>query len=437
MSRILIENGRVIDPSQSLDRITNLLVEDGRISGYDIPPHEDFQILDADGRIVAPGLVDLSCQLREPGCEEDETIQSGTAAAVAGGFTSIVCLPNTEPPIDSQASVEFIRQKATRAGNCHVFVAACVSKDRDGKELAEIGALVEAGAVAFTDAPQPIQNSELLRRAFEYCLMFDKPIFSHPEERSLSRNGIMHEGRISVVLALAALPAEAEDVMASRDLRLAEATGGRLHLLNVSSAGSVEQIRRVKARGGQVTAGVVPPNLVLTDECLRSFDANCKVNPPLRSQEHVDACIAGLVDGTLDVISSGHTPRASEKKMRELDRAPFGMVALETTLSLIITRLVKPGHLDWSSALAKLSTNPARVLGIDKGTLRIGADADIVIIDPQASWTVDPSRFRSKSVNTPLAGWQLQGRVVQVLVAGQCKLPLVPDFSKNRTVCAE
>ena len=437
MSRILIENGRVIDPSQSLDRITNLLIEEGRISGYDIPPHEDFQIIDAGGRIVAPGLVDLSCQLREPGCEEDETIQTGTAAAVAGGFTSIVCLPNTEPPIDSQASVEFIRQKATRAGNCHVFVAACVSKDREGKELAEIGALVEAGAVAFTDAPQPIQNSELLRRAFEYCLMFDKPIFSHPEERSLSRNGIMHEGRISVVLALAALPAEAEDVMASRDLRLAEATGGRLHLLNVSSAGSVEQIRRVKAHGGQVTAGVVPPNLVLTDECLRSFDANCKVNPPLRSQEHVDACIAGLVDGTLDVISSGHTPRASEKKMRELDRAPFGMVALETTLSLIITRLVKPGHLDWISALAKLSTNPARVLGIDKGTLRIGADADIVIIDPQASWTVDPSRFRSKSVNTPLAGWQLQGRVVQVLVAGQCKLPLVPDFSKNRTVCAE
>ncbi len=437
MSRILLTNGRVIDPSQPLDRITNLLIEDGRISGYDISPHDDFQVMDASGHIVAPGLVDLSCQLREPGCEEDETIETGTAAAVAGGFTSIVCLPNTEPPIDSQASVEFIRQKVARAGNCHVFVAACVSKDRAGKELAEIGALVEAGAVAFTDAPQPIQNSELLRRAFEYCLMFDKPIFSHPEELSLSHNGIMHEGRISVVLALAALPAEAEDVMASRDLRLAEATGGRLHLLNVSSAGSVEQIRRVKARGGQVTAGVVPPNLFLTEDCLRSFDANCKVNPPLRSQDHVDACIAGLVDGTLDVISSGHTPRALEKKMRELDRAPFGMVALETTLSLINTRLIQPGHLDWLSALAKLSTNPARVLGINKGTLRIGADADIVIIDPRARWTVDPSRFRSKSVNTPLAGWELQGRVVQVLVAGQCKLPIATDFPKNQAACAE
>jgi dihydroorotase len=282
--------------------------------------------------------------------------------------------------------------------------------------------LVKGGAVAFTDAPRPIQNSELLRRAFEYCLMFDKPILSHPEEPTLSHNGIMHEGRISVVLALAALPAEAEDVMASRDLRLAEATGGRLHLLNISSAGSVEQIRRVKSRGGEVTAGVVPPNLLLTDECLRSFDSNCKLNPPLRSQDHVDACIAGLADGTLDVISSGHTPRAREKKMRELDRAPFGMVGLETTLALIVTRLIEPGHLDWSTALAKLSTNPARVLGIDKGTLKIGADADVIIIDPQARWTVDPARFRSKSINTPLAGWELQGRVVQVLVDGRCKL---------------
>ena len=422
MNRILIQNGRVIDPAQKMDRVTNLLVENGRIAAYDVPLGNSEQVIDATGMIVAPGLVDLSCQLREPGREEDETIETGTAAAVAGGFTSVLCLPNTDPPIDSQATVEFIRQKVARAGNCHVLVAGCVSKDRAGNQLAEIGALVEAGAVALTDAPRPIQNSELLRRAFEYCLMFDKPILSHTEEPSLSRNGIMHEGRISVVLALPALPAEAEDVMASRDLRLAEATGGRLHLLNVSSSSSVEQVRRVKARGNEVTAGVVPPNLFLTDECLRSFDANYKVNPPLRSQEHVDACIAGLADGTIDVISSGHTPRAVEKKMRELDRAPFGMVGLETALALIVTRLIQPGHLDWMTALAKLSTNPARVLGIDKGTLKVGADADAIVIDPEARWTVDPARFRSKSVNTPLAGWELQGRVVQVLVDGQCKL---------------
>jgi dihydroorotase len=422
MTRILIHNGRLIDPSQNLDRVTHLLVENGKVAAYDAGVESADQVIDASGMIVAPGLVDLNAQLREPGREEDETIQTGTAAAVAGGFTSIVCLPNTEPPTDTQASVEFIHQKAARAGNCHVLVAGCVSKDRAGKELAEIGSLVEAGAVALTDAPRPIQNSELLRRALEYCLMFDKPILSHTEDWELSHDGVMHEGKISMLLALGGLPTEAEDVMASRDIRLAEATGGRLHLLNVSSASSVDQIRRVKSRGVNITAGIVPINAVLTDECLRSFDANFKLNPPLRSQEHVDACLAGLTDGTIDVISSGHTPRAAEKKMLELDRAPFGMAALETTLGLVVTKLIEPGHLDWMSALAKMTINPAHVLGIDKGTLRIGADADMVIIDPHQSWTVDPAAFRSKSTNTPLAGWTLRGRVVQTLVRGVCKL---------------
>jgi dihydroorotase len=301
-------------------------------------------------------------------------------------------------------------------------VAACVSKDRAGKELAEIGSLVEAGAVAFTDAPNPIQNSDLLRRAFQYCSMFDKPIFSHPEVAELSCDGIIHEGKISMLLGLPGLPCEAEDVMTSRDLRLAEATGGRLHLLNISSANSVELIRRVKARGVQVTAGVCPHHLTLTDECLRSFDSNFKVNPPLRSQDHVEICIQGLADGTLDVISSGHAPRASEKKMLELDRAPFGVVGLETMLSVVITKLIAPGRLDWMTALEKMTINPARVLGIAKGTLQIGADADIVVIDPELAWTVDPNRFRSKSKNTPYAGWQLTGRAVQVYLGGERKL---------------
>lgn len=422
MTRILIQNGRVIDPSQEMDQMIDLLVEDGKIAGYEGQADQVDQVIDATGKIVAPGLIDLSAQLGEPGREEDETILTATAAAVAGGFTSILCLPNTEPPIDSQASVEFIHQKAARANNCHVLVAGCVSKDRAGKELAEIGSLVEAGAVALTDAPRPIQNSELLRRALEYCLMFDKPILNHTEDWELSHDGVMHEGKISMVLALPGLPTEAEDVMASRDIRLAESTGGRLHLLNISTAGSVDQVRRVKARGINITAGIVPINAVLTDECLRGFDSNYKLNPPLRSQEHVDACLAGLADGTIDVICSGHTPRASEKKMLELDLAPFGMVALETTLGLVVTKLIEPGHLDWMSALAKMTIHPARVLGIDRGTLRIGADADIVIIDPHASWTVDPRKFRSKSINTPLAGWTLRGRAVQTIVAGVPKL---------------
>ncbi|HUE74655.1 MAG TPA: dihydroorotase [Pirellulaceae bacterium] len=419
MSRLVIASGRVIDPSQNLDRTTNVLIEDGRIAAFDAAPRQGDEVIDAKDLIVSPGLVDIHTQLREPGCEEDETIETGTAAAIAGGYTSIACIAETDPPIDTPAGVEFVRQKAARAHRCHVFVIACVSKNREGKELAEIGSLVEAGAVAFSDASLPIYNTDLLRRALEYCLMFDRPILNHPEVLDLSGGGVMHEGRTSLVLGLAGMPAEAEDVMVSRDLRLAESTGGRLHLMNISTAGSVELIRRAKHRGIRITAEVAPINFTLTDESLRSFDANCKLNPPLRSQSDVDACIAGLADGTIDVIASCHAPRASEKKMQDLDLAPFGMVGLETTLPLVITRLIEPGHLDWPSALAKLTINPARVLGLSKGTLAIGADADVTLIDPREEWTVEPGKFRSKSSNTPLAGMKLRGRAVQVLVGGK------------------
>ena len=423
MTRLLIRNGRVIDPSQGLDRVMDLLVQDGRIAAYDAPDANGYdRVIEAADRIVAPGLIDMHVQLREPGFEEDETIETGSAAALVGGFTSIACIPDTDPPIDTQAGVEFVRQKAARARNCNVFVIACVSKNREGEQLAEIGSLVEAGAVAFSDAGKPIHNSQLLRHALQYCLMFNKPILNHPEVLDLSQDGVMHEGTVSMLLGLPGMPAEAEDVMTSRDLRLAESTGGQLHLMNISTSGSVELIRRSKARGVVVTAEICPPQFTLTDRELLSFDPHCKLNPPLRSQDHLDACIAGLADGTIDVIASGHAPRASEKKMRELDQAPFGMVALETCLALVITRLIEPGHLDWSTALAKLTINPARVLRVDKGTLRVGADADITIIDPQASWTVDPARFHAKSSNTPLAGWELRGRAERVLVGGEVRM---------------
>jgi dihydroorotase len=421
MSRLLITNGRLICPAQRWDRLGNLLIEDGRIAALDIQPRGDEQVIDAGGKIVAPGLIDLTAQLREPGFEEDETIETGTAAALAGGYTSIACLPETDPPTDSPAAVEFIRQKAARARNCHVFVVGCVSKNSEGKELAEIGSLVEAGAVALSDGTRPVANSDVLRRALEYCLMFDKPILSHPEAAELSHGGVMHEGRVSTVLGLSGMPAAAEDVMTSRDIRLAEATGGRLHVLNVSSSVSVDLIRRSKQREISLTAGINAINFALTDESLRTFDSNCKLNPPLRSSEHVEACIAGLKDGTIDVISAGHAPRAIEKKMQELDLAPFGMSALETTLALTITRLIEPGHLTWPEALAKLTANPARVLGLAKGTLQIGADADIVVIDPAVRWTVDPSTFRSKSGNTPLAGMELHGRATHAIVAGDVR----------------
>jgi dihydroorotase len=424
MSRLLITGGRLICPSQGLDRVASLLIENGKIAALDVPPHGDEDVIDASGKIVAPGLVDLHAQLREPGCEEDETIETGTAAALAGGYTSIACLPETNPPIDTPAAVEFVRQKAARAHNCHVFVVGCVSKTAEGQELAEIGSLVEAGAVAFSDGARPIQNPDLLRRALEYCLMFDKPILSHPEASELSHGGVMHEGRVSTVLGLPGMPAAAEDVMTSRDLRLAEATGGRLHLLNVSSSGSIDLIRRGKLRKVPITAAVCAINFALTDEVLRSFDSDCKLNPPLRSLEHVEASIAGLKDGTIDVIASGHAPRAVEKKMQELDLAPFGMSGLETTLALTITKLIEPGHLDWLAAIAKLTVNPARVLGLKKGTLKPGADADIVIIDPRVRWTVEPAHFRSKSGNTPLAGSQLIGRATHTIVAGEVRYSL-------------
>lgn len=422
MPRTLITNGRVIDPSQGLDRVTNLLFENGQIAAYDVVARGDEKVIDAAGKIVAPGLVDIHTELREPGCEEDETIETGTAAAIAGGYTSIACLPETEPPIDTPAAVEFVRQKAARAKNCNVFVIACISKDREGKELAEIGSLVEAGAVGFSDGSRPVQNPEVLRRALEYCLMFNKPILNHPEVLELARGGVMHEGRTSLVLGLAGLPAEAEDVMTSRDARLAESTGGRLHLSNISTTGSVDIIRRSRQRGVKMTCSIAAANFALLDESLREFDAHCKLSPPLRSRGHLESCLAGLQDGTIDVIASGHTPRASEKKMQELDLAPFGMVSLETTLSLVITHLINPGHLDWPTALAKLTIGPARTLGLSKGTLAIGSDADIVIIDPTAKWTVEPKKFKSKSTNTPLVGKELCGRVEKVIVGGEVRL---------------
>lgn len=421
MNRLLIQNGRVICPAQGLDQVTSVLIEDGKIAALGARPRGDERELDASGLIVAPGLVDLHTQLREPGCEEDETIETGTAAALAGGYTSIACLPETEPPIDTPAAVEFVRQKAARAHHCHVFVVACVSKNREGKELAEIGSLVEAGAVAFSDAMRPVGSADLLRRALEYCLMFQAPILSHPEVLDLSHGGVMHEGRTSMVLGLAGMPTAAEDVMAGRDIRLAEATGGKLHLLNLSTASSIDLVRRNKARQVAVTAGVCPIHFTLTDDALREFNSDCKLNPPLRPAEHVQAVIDGLADGTLDVISSGHAPRAAEKKMQELDLAPFGMVSLETTLALVITRLIEPGHLDWPAALAKLTINPARVLGLAKGTLRPGADADVTLIDPHETWTVDPERFQSKSSNTPLAAMTVRGRARHVIVAGELK----------------
>ena len=427
MATLLIRGGRVIDPAQDIDRIADLRIVDGRIAG--IGPGETGagradETIDAAGMIVTPGLIDMHVHLREPGREEDETIASGTRAALAGGFTSVACIPNTEPPIDTQAAVEFIHQKAARADTCNVFVVACVSRNREGKELAEIGQLVEAGAVAFSDDGAPVADAELMRRALEYCSMFGKPILAHEEVLELSRGGVMNEGLVSLLLGLGGMPAAAEEVMIGRDTALAESTGGRLHVMHVSTAGGVALVRAAKARGVRVTAEACPHHFTLTDESLRTFDANCKMSPPLRTAADVEAIIAGIADGTIDCIATDHAPHAREKKMLELDRAPFGILGLETAIGLSVMRLIVPGHLGWPRLVEAMSTLPARILGLDRGTLRTGSPADVTIIDPDRTWKVDVKSFRSKSINSPFDGWTLRGRAVATIVGGRVKYRL-------------
>jgi dihydroorotase len=428
MATLLIRGGRVIDPSQGIDRTDDVLIRDGRIvavgrSGTQ-PVGRVDETIDAAGLVVAPGLVDMHVHLREPGREEDETIETGTRAALAGGFTSVACIPNTEPPIDTQAAVEFIHQKAARADTCNVFVVACASKNREGKELAEIGQLVEAGAVAFSDDGAPVYDAELMRRIFEYCRMFDKPFLAHEEVLELTAGGVMHEGLVSLVLGLKGMPAVGEEVMIGRDIALAEATAGRLHVMHVSTAGGVALIRAAKARGTQVTAEACPHHFTLTDESLRGFDSNFKMSPPLRTAADVEAIIEGLVDGTIDCIATDHAPHALEKKMLEFDRAPFGILGLETAVGLAVTRLVEPGRIGWPRLVQAMSTLPAEILGINRGTLRPGAVADVTLIDPGMTWRVDARAFASKSVNTPFHGWTLQGRAVATIVAGRVKFRL-------------
>jgi dihydroorotase len=428
MGTLLIRGGRIVDPSQGIDRVDDLLVRDGLVvaigrSGAQ-PIGKADETIDADGLIVAPGLIDMHVHLREPGREEDETIESGTQSALAGGFTSVACIPNTEPPIDTQAAVEFVHQKASRADTCNVFVVACVSRNREGKELAEIGQLVEAGAVAFSDDGAPVYDAELMRRAFEYCRMFDKPILAHEEVLELSRGGVMHEGLVSLVLGLGGMPAAAEEVMIGRDTALAETTGGRLHVMHVSTAGGVSLIRAAKTRGVRVTAEACPHHFTLTDESLRSFDSNHKMSPPLRTAADVEAIIEGIVDGTIDCIATDHAPHAPEKKMLELDRAPFGILGLETAVGLSVTRLVATGRIGWPRLIEAMSTLPAQILGVNRGTLRPGAVADVTIIDPNLSWQVDARAFRSKSINSPFDRWTLQGRAVATIVAGRVKFRL-------------
>lgn len=421
---LLIENGRLIDPSKGVDRTARLLIREGRVAAIDpsdgdLP--EQLERLDARGRIVAPGFVDLGAELREPGGEADETIQTGSEAALAGGFTSVLCCASTDPVIDSPGAVEFVRQKAAKANGARIHVIGCLSKGREAEQMAELGLLAEAGAVAFSDAPRSMPNDALLKRALDYCRMFDLPIFDRPQVPNLATGGVMHDGQVSLVLGLKGLPTEAEDLAVARDVRLAEATAGRLHVGPVSTMGAVDMIRRVKSRGIGVTASVCPHNLCLSDSELRSFDAKFKVHPPLRSPRHIETLQQAVADGTIDAIQSGHMPRSREKKMDDLDLAPFGAATLETTLGIVCTYLIDKSVLNWAQAIDRLSTAPARIAGVSGGSLAVGQAADVIVIDPDRTWTVDPALFHSRCVSNPLDGRTLKAIVTHTIVDGQLR----------------
>jgi dihydroorotase len=422
--RILIRGGHVIDPGR-INAVADVLIENGKIVA--VGPQvisanalkgNGLTVIDAKGKTVLPGLVDLHCHLREPGFEYKETVKTGTASAVAGGFTSICCMPNTNPVNDNQAVTEFILDRAAHAGRARVFPIGAITKGSEGKELAEIGDLRRAGCVALSDDGRPVMNSLIMRRAMEYALTFDLPVIDHCEDLELAEGGCMNEGLVSTELGLPGIPAAAEEVMVARDLALAELTHGRLHLAHLSTAGSVRMVREAKARGVRVTAEACPHHFTLTEEMVRGYNTQAKMNPPLRTWQDVEAIRQGLKDGTIDVIATDHAPHADQEKQQEFAGAPFGIIGFETALGLTLG-LVEEGVLPLEAAVAKLTAEPSRIFALNKGTLGVGADADITVVDLQRSWTVDPERLHSQSRNTPFAGWTLKGMILTTMVQGR------------------
>ncbi len=416
-----IRNGRVVDPSQDLDATINLLLVDGRVAGYgdDVAAPDGAEVVEGDGLIVAPGLVDVHVHLREPGGEHKETIETGARAAAAGGFTSICAMPNTDPPIDDSAAVGFVVAAGRRAEAARVYPLGAISAGLAGQKLAEIGEMVAAGAVGITDDGRPVMDSGLMRLALEYALPFGIPVADHPEDLGLSRDGSMNEGLVSARLGLMGKPNAAEDVHIVRDLLVAELTGGRIHLQHVSSAHGVEAIRQAKARGVRVTAEASPHHLILTDEAVEGYRTDAKMNPPLRTEVDVAAVRAGLQDGTLDVVATDHAPHHYDEKEQAFDDAPFGIVGLETSVGLILTHVVGDGVIDVPTMIERMSCAPVRAFNLEGGTLAAGSVADVTVIDPELAWTVDPASFRSKSRNTPFAGSKLVGKPVMTIVGGR------------------
>lgn len=418
--KLVIKNGRVINPATKFDEIADVLIEDGKIKeiGSDLVAG-DASVYDAAGKIVTPGLIDLHVHFREPGQEAKETFESGSKAAAAGGFTTVCTMPNTKPVVDSAAIVRSLEKRAEDTACVHVKIIGAVTKNQEGKELAELGDMIQEGAVAFSDDGHFDATAKVLLNAYDYLHTFDKVIINHDEEPSLVEEGVMNEGHRSAMLGLKGRPTVAEDIAVARDVMLAEYADARVHVAHISSARAVDIVRQAKKRGVRVTAEATPQHMTMTDECVNLFDTSTKINPPLRSQTDCEAILAGLKDGTIDAIVTDHSPHAQEDKDREYVYAPSGFPGLETSLGIMLTDLYHKDKLDLPLLISKMSWEPAKVLGLEGGTLTAGAAADVTVIDPELEWTVDAAKFYTKGSHSPFIGRKLKGRAILTVVDGE------------------
>lgn len=418
--RLILSGGRILDPSQNIDREGDLVVEDGRIAGIVAAGSAQGDVVrDVRGKLITPGLIDIHVHLREPGFEYKEDIESGTRAAAAGGFTAVCCMPNTNPSIDTAAVVRQIIERAEQVGAARVYPIGALTRNMAGDQLSEIADLKAAGAVAISDDAFPIQNAETMRRGMEYCAQFGLVLMTHNEDKTLTQGGAMNEGYMATVLGVPGIPRVAEDIAVARNILLAEMTGCRLHLLHISTGRTVEILRKAKARGIAVTGETAPHYWTLTDTACEGYNTDAKMNPPLRTAGDNEQIKLGLADGTIDCIATDHAPHAPYEKEQEFDKAPFGILGLETAFALTYTHLVQPGILSLGDAIAKMSTIPAHILNLPGGTLAAGAPADVSVLDLNAKWMVTAEAMKSKSRNTPFVGWTLQGRAVFTLVGGR------------------
>jgi dihydroorotase len=422
-NELLIKNGRVIDPANKIDKECDVLIVDGKIAevGKISPSQQIPTVIDAAGRLVTPGLIDIHVHFREPGDEEEETIASGSTAAVAAGFTSVVCMPNTNPVVENETDVEYIHRKGRQTRKTHVYVMGAITKRIEGVELAEMGFMAEAGAVGFTDDGRGVQDPAVMLRALKYAAMFNVVIAQHCQDESFSGDGVMNSGYYSTILGLPGIDPLAEEAMLWRDIQLIRKTKARYHAQHISTAGSVELIRAAKRDSLPITCEVTPHHLLLTEECCGEYDTNYKVNPPLRGTKDVEALKQAIAEGLIDALASDHAPHLQSEKELEFLAAPFGIASLECALALYVKALIEPGILDWPGLIALMTEKPARIIGVDKGTLSKGKQADVTIIDPDAEYEIDVNKFRSKSRNCPYHGWKVKGKVEKTIVGGEIR----------------